>query len=124
MVIAAIWITLAGLVLVLLYRAGESSGFFVVLQTQVNAWLSALHTQISIWLSVLPEGLLENVFFGFVIASLITLWLAFSEYTDFRARTRLIMIAGALAINLASGVLLACSPARAKPKTPFTTGAS
>jgi hypothetical protein len=104
--IAAIWITLAGLVLVLLYRAGETSGFFVNLQNQI-----------SIWLLVLPAGVLENVFIGSVIAGLIAIWLATSKHTTFRARTRLLMLAGAMAVNLAGGALLACSPTRENSQT-------
>jgi hypothetical protein len=113
LVIVGIGITLAGAVVVLLYRAGQTSGFFVSLQTQIK-----------VWLAVLPEGLLENVFVGSVLAGLLTLWLATSKHTEFRAGTRLIMIACALAINLADGVLLASSPERAKPQTQSITGTS
>jgi len=111
LVIVALWIAAVMIVIVLLYQAGQTSGFFVSLQTQIKAWLS-----------VLPAGLIENVFVGLALTGLITIWLALSEQTNFRARTRVLMIAGALTINLAGGALLACAP-QTKFQTQLTTGA-
>jgi hypothetical protein len=74
-VIAAIWGVVALFIIWGIIQAGISNGDFAAIQAHINASLTTLHNQISIWLSVLPAGLLENVFIGSVIASLIACYL-------------------------------------------------